>query len=79
MAPIGPDEELLGVVVHSGLVLGRSRDVVAGLGRDEAVATVGVEPLDGSNSHEVVPPSVVSEVSVTPAPVALAAEGQARP
>ena len=28
MAPVGPDEELLGVVVHSGLVLGRSRDVV---------------------------------------------------
>jgi len=33
MAPIGPDEELLGVVVHSGLVLGRSRDVVAAVRR----------------------------------------------
>jgi hypothetical protein len=43
-------------------------DVVAGLGLDEAVALVGVEPLDGSNGHAVVPPSVVSEVSVTPTP-----------
>jgi len=33
MAPIGPDEELLGVVIHSGLVLGRSRDVVAAVRR----------------------------------------------
>jgi hypothetical protein len=33
MAPIGPDEELLGVVVHSGLVLGRSKDVVAAVRR----------------------------------------------
>ena len=33
MAPVGPDEELLGVVVHSGLVLGRSRDVVAAVRR----------------------------------------------
>jgi hypothetical protein len=30
---VGPDEELLGVVVHSGLVLGRSRHVVAALRR----------------------------------------------
>jgi hypothetical protein len=30
---LGPDEELLGVVVHSGLVLGRSRNVVAALRR----------------------------------------------
>ena len=29
----GPDEELLGVVVHSGLVLGRSKDVVAAVRR----------------------------------------------
>ena len=29
----GPDGELLGVVVHSGLVLGRSRDVVAAVRR----------------------------------------------
>ena len=28
-----PDEELLGVVVHSGLVLARSQDVVAALRR----------------------------------------------
>jgi len=33
MAPIGPDEELLGVVIHSGLVLGRSRDVIAAVRR----------------------------------------------
>ena len=30
---MGPDEELLGVVVHSGLVLGRSDDVVAAVRR----------------------------------------------
>ena len=30
---MGPDGELLGVVVHSGLVLGRSRDVVAAVRR----------------------------------------------
>ena len=28
-----PDEELLGVVVHSGLLLGRNEDVVAALRR----------------------------------------------
>jgi len=33
MAPMGPDEKLLGVVVHSGLVLGRSKDVVAAVRR----------------------------------------------
>src|SRR5215216_2900442 len=77
------DVELDGLaVLQRAAVLdaaGVDEDVVAGLGLDEAVAAVGVEPLDGSNSHEVVPPSVVSEVSVTPTPVALAAEGQARP
>jgi hypothetical protein len=30
---MGPDDGLIGVVVHSGLVLGRSRDVVAALRR----------------------------------------------
>jgi hypothetical protein len=30
---LGPDEELLGVVVHSGLVLGRSDDVAAAIRR----------------------------------------------
>ena len=30
---MGPDEELLGVVVHSGLVLGRSKDVVVAVRR----------------------------------------------
>jgi hypothetical protein len=30
---VGPDEELLGVVVHSGLVLGRSKDVVVAVRR----------------------------------------------
>src|SRR4029450_481092 len=37
--------------------------VVAGLGFDEAVALVGVEPLDGANGHPACPPSVSSEVS----------------
>src|ERR671924_701511 len=44
-------------------------DVLAGLGGDEAVALVGVEPLHGSNSHVLVPPSMVLEVSVTPGPI----------
>jgi hypothetical protein len=30
---LGPGEELLGVVVHSGLVLGRSKDVVVAVRR----------------------------------------------
>ena len=30
---MGPDDELLGVVVHSGLVLGRRKDVIAALRR----------------------------------------------
>jgi hypothetical protein len=34
-----PDDELLGVVVHSGLVLGRSKDVVAALRRITAFPT----------------------------------------
>jgi hypothetical protein len=34
---VGPDEELLGVVVHSGLVLCRNEDVVAALRRITAV------------------------------------------
>jgi hypothetical protein len=37
--------------------------VLAGLRGDKAVALVGVEPLHGSNSHVLVPPSIVSEVS----------------
>jgi hypothetical protein len=36
---MGPDDELLGVVVHSGLVLGRSRNVVAALRRITAFPT----------------------------------------
>ena len=36
---MGPDEELLGVVVHSGLVLCRRRDVVAALRRITAFPT----------------------------------------
>ena len=39
MAPVGPDEELLGVVVHSGLVLGRSKDVVVAVRRITAFPT----------------------------------------
>jgi hypothetical protein len=36
---MGPDDELLGVVVHSGLVLGRSKNVVAALRRITAFPT----------------------------------------
>jgi hypothetical protein len=36
---MGPDNELLGVVVHSGLVFGRSRNVVAALRRITAYPT----------------------------------------
>jgi hypothetical protein len=36
---MGPDDELLGVVVHSGLVLGRSKKVVAALRRITAFPT----------------------------------------
>src|SRR5688572_30331857 len=34
---LGPDEEFLGVVVHSGLVLGRSKDVVVAVRRITAL------------------------------------------
>src|ERR671912_2642489 len=33
--------------------------VVAGLGGDEAVSLVGVEPFHGSNRHVLVPPSII--------------------
>jgi hypothetical protein len=36
---MGPDDQLLGVVVHSGLVLGRSKNVVAALRRITAFPT----------------------------------------
>jgi hypothetical protein len=36
---MGPDDELLGVVVHSGLVLGRRKDVVAAVRRITAFPT----------------------------------------
>src|SRR5919107_2481427 len=54
-------------------------DVLAGLGGDEAVALVGVEPLHGSNSHVLVPPSTMLEVSITPGPWWPGGKGQARP
>src|SRR4029453_16528196 len=42
--------------------------VVAVLGLDEAVALVGVEPLDGPNRHAACPPSGTLEASTTPPP-----------
>src|SRR4029453_18361286 len=39
-------------------------DVLAGLRGDKAKALLGVEPLHGSNRHVLVPPSVISEVSI---------------
>src|SRR5215207_2206135 len=43
-------------------------DVFARLWRDKAKALLGVEPLDGSNRHVLVPPSVISEVSINARP-----------
>src|SRR5215211_5141791 len=52
--------------------------VVAGLGFDEAIALVGVEPLDGSNRHGACPPSGTLEESTTPTPGGASGKGQAR-
>src|SRR5215212_4441899 len=43
-------------------------DVFAGLRGDEAKALLGVEPLHGSSSHVLVPPSIVLEVSTNAGP-----------
>jgi hypothetical protein len=43
-------------------------DVFAGLRGDEAKALLGVEPLHGSNSHLLVPPSGILEVSTNAGP-----------
>ena len=58
---MGPDEELLGVVVHSGLVLGRSKDAVvavrritafpAGLVLDTVVLARGVHAQAAGRRH----------------------------
>src|SRR5215216_7036291 len=52
--------------------------VVAGLGFDEAVALVGVEPLDGSNRHAACPPPSARRYRSTPAPGGARGRGQAR-
>src|SRR5215204_7432905 len=52
--------------------------VVAGLGFDEAVALVGVEPLDGSNRHAGCPPPSARRYRSTPAPGGARGRGQAR-
>src|SRR6266511_232690 len=70
LGALGPrgDVELYGLPLVKRAVAGRldrtemHEDVLAGLGGDEAVALLGVEPLHGSNRHELVPPSTVSEV-----------------
>src|SRR6266487_1233139 len=68
LRPLG-DVELDGLPLLERAVAGRldraevHEDVRAGLRRNEAIALFGVEPLDGSDGHELVPPSVVSEVS----------------
>src|SRR5215218_4854282 len=54
-------------------------DVDAGFGGDEAVALLVVEPLHGSNSHVLVPPSIVLEVSISAGTVWAGGKGQARP
>ena len=42
---MGPDEELLGVVVHSGLVLGRSKDVVVAVRRITAFPGLALDTV----------------------------------
>src|SRR5215208_8463431 len=54
-------------------------EVFAGFRGDEAVVLVRVEPLHGSNSHVLVPPSIILEVSTTPGPWWPGGKGQARP
>src|SRR5829696_8058168 len=79
------DVELDGLPLSKRAVAGRldraemHEDVFAGLGGDEAEALVGVEPLHGSNSHVLVPPSIVLEVSITPGRGGAGGKGQARP
>src|SRR5215203_1653354 len=48
-----------GAIVLDGV--GVHEHVGAGLGLDEAVALVGVEPLDGSTSHAACPPALLWE------------------
>src|SRR5215212_12202039 len=48
-----------GAIVLDGA--GVHEHVGAGLGLDEAVALVGVEPLDGSTSHAACPPALLWE------------------
>src|SRR5215203_4584757 len=43
-------------------------DVLAGLWRDKAKALLAVEPFHGSNRHVLVPPSIISEVSINARP-----------
>src|SRR5215203_4904450 len=43
-------------------------DVLARLRGDKAKALLGVEPFHGSNRHVLVPPSVISEVSINARP-----------
>src|SRR5215212_5583002 len=57
-------------LVQRAIVLdgaGVHEHVGAGLGLDEAVALVGVEPLDGSNTHAACPPPLARRFSATPA------------
>src|SRR6266511_84567 len=55
-------------------------DVRAGLGRNEAIALVGVEPLHGSNRHELVPPlHRLGGSRSTPARSGASGKGQAQP
>jgi hypothetical protein len=55
-------------------------DVFAGLRGDKAKALLGVEPFHGSNSHVLVPPSMVLEVSIyAGANAGVDGKGQARP
>src|SRR5215218_10184657 len=68
-------------LVQRAIVLdgaGVHEHIGAGLGLEEAVALVGVEPLDGSNSHTACPPPLARRFSATPASGDASGKGQAR-
>src|SRR5919108_6625446 len=78
----GSDVELDSLALVQGAIAldgaGVHEHVGAGLGLDEAVALVDVEPLDGSNSHAACPPPFARRCWATPASGDASGKGQAR-